>query len=197
MMILAFVDMHGNIKAFEEIKKKSKDADIIVCAGDVSMFESNIRSIFQKFSQLKKPMLMIHGNHESPGTMKQLCSNFDNILFIHRALYTLHNVQFIGYGGGGFSVTDDDFENFMKKVMKNIDKKKKVVLVTHAPPHGTNLDIINGSYHGNKSVRNFIKTNKVDIAVSGHLHECAYRTDTLNKAMLINPGPKGRFIEVD
>ncbi|MBN1156693.1 metallophosphoesterase [Candidatus Woesearchaeota archaeon] len=197
MKILAFVDMHGSIKAFNEIKKKAKGANILVCAGDISMFENNIKSIIRKFGQLKKPVLMIHGNHESPGTMKSVCSAHNNILFIHKALYTLGDVQFIGYGGGGFTVTDDGFEKFMKKAMKDIDKKKKVILITHAPPYGTNLDIINSNHYGNKSVRNFIKLNKIDIAISGHLHECACHTDKINKVMLINPGPKGKLIEVD
>jgi uncharacterized protein len=197
MKILALVDMHGSMKAFEEIKKKAKDADIVVCAGDVSMFENNLRSILQKFSQLKKPVLFIHGNHESPGIMKTICSAHKNILFIHKAIYTLDNVQFIGYGGGGFTVTDDDFEKFMKKAKKDIDKKKKIILITHAPPYGTTLDVINDSHCGNKSVRNFIKMNKIDVAVSGHLHECAYHSDSLNDVYLINPGPKGTLLEID
>jgi uncharacterized protein len=196
MKILAFSDMHGDMAAFSELKKKAKDADIIICAGDISTFERNLKTILSKLSELKKPVLMINGNHEDAGILKKLCSNFKNILFIHRALYTIDNFQFVGYGGGGFSRSDIEFEKYTKQVLKDFDRKKKKILITHAPPYGTTLDLISKEHSGNKSIRNFIKEHNIDVAISCHLHECSYHTDTLNKSYLINPGPRGTLIEV-
>ena len=44
MKILAFVDLHGSLNALKRLSKqiKSKKPDIIVCAGDISIFENNL-----------------------------------------------------------------------------------------------------------------------------------------------------------
>jgi len=38
MKILAFVDVHGSAACLKEIEKKSKKVDIILCAGDLTVF---------------------------------------------------------------------------------------------------------------------------------------------------------------
>ncbi|MBW3023162.1 metallophosphoesterase, partial [Candidatus Woesearchaeota archaeon] len=39
MKILAFADPHASLPALKEVEKKAKDADVILCAGDISIFE--------------------------------------------------------------------------------------------------------------------------------------------------------------
>jgi len=67
------------MKAFEKMKKKSKDADVVVCAGDLTIFEQNLDHILEKLNDLKKPVLIIPGNHENEDTLEQSTAQFDNI----------------------------------------------------------------------------------------------------------------------
>jgi len=201
MKLLAFVDLHGSSKALKKIKEKSKKADIIICAGDLTIFETNLDKLLFQLDKLKKPVLIIPGNHESEDSINQLSKMFDNIINIDEKPYETNNHIFIGYGGGGFSMVDKHFIKTSKKFEKKIrkfrtDKEKKAVLVTHAPPYKTNIDKILGEPCGNKSIKNFIIKAKPDLAISGHLHETAGKEDKIKNTIVINPGPYGKIIEI-
>lgn len=198
MKILAFVDMHGSHEALEKIKEKSKEADVIVCAGDLSIFENNLEEIFFKLSKLNKTVLVIPGNHESEDDLKQITVFFNNIEDINKKSYVKDDCLFLGYGGGGFSMIDEEFEKISKKFEKEIEKheNKKIILVTHAPPYKTKIDKIMDEHCGNKSLKNFILKVKPDLVISGHLHENAGKEEIVGKTKLINPGPYGKIIKV-
>ena len=67
MKILAFTDLHLSSSAFNKIKFKVKkqNPDLIVCAGDISIFEQGLNSILKKFNKLKKQKLLIHENNKT------------------------------------------------------------------------------------------------------------------------------------
>lgn len=199
MKILAFTDTHGSLEAIKRVRKKIKEQkpDLLVCAGDISVFEGGIFSIFKKLNNFNKKIIMIHGNHEDASTFIKYSKRFDNIIFIHKKHFVFENVLFLGFGGGGFSMTDKEFEKTSKKfkavIKKNSDKK--IILVTHAPPYKTKLDYI-GEHCGNKSIRHFIEKNKVDLLICGHLHENFGKEDKIKRTKIINPGPFGKMIRV-
>ena len=198
MKLLLFVDMHGSLNSLEEIKKKSGDADLIVCAGDITIFESDIEFFIAELAKLGKEVIIIHGNHEDQKTLESLCLLYDNIHFVHKKKKKIGDVLFIGYGGGGFSFKDKELENVGGKMSKWIKehKKGKIIVVSHGPPYGTKLDKLNEDHVGNITLRKFIMQNKVDFLICGHLHENEYKKDMLKKTILINPGPNGMIIEV-
>ena len=198
MRILAFIDMHGSVSALKKIKQKSKNCDIIVCGGDFTIFEQNIQELLKEFSKLKKEILMIHGNHEGEDELRHFCHKYKNIHFIHGTHFIFEDVVFLGWGGGGFSQKDKEFEKKSKKFKKFLDKHKDkaFVLITHAPPYDTKLDKIGKEPCGNKSIRNFIKENKIDLSISGHLHENEGAIDKIGKSTVINPGREGRILKI-
>ena len=198
MKILAFVDMHASPRALKQIKQKAKKADIIVCAGDFSIFEQKIGYFMQQFDKLKKPFLMIPGNHETAEDIQQASLLFENIMPLHGNTYVKNNHLFMGFGEGGYSMIDKKFEKASKKFEREMKKNKgkKTILVTHAPPHKTKIDNIEGQPCGNKSIKNFIVKVKPDLVISGHLHENAGKEDLLGRTRLINPGPMGKIITI-
>lgn len=199
MKLLAFVDLHGSLKALKKLQKKvdEKKPDIIICAGDISIFEQNLDYIIHRISRFRKPVLIVHGNHEEESMMEDACKTYDNIHFIHGKSYEQDGILFLGWGGGGFSTKDEEFEKKSKKFVKKMEDFEKVVLVTHAPPYKTRLDQIIDENCGNKSIRNFIKYNKkIKLAISGHLHENAGKEDKIKDARIVNPGPFGKIINL-
>jgi len=198
MKILAFVDLHGNYKALKEIKKKAKQADLIVCAGDISIFENELDLLLLQLNELKKPVLIIPGNHEDDKDLSKLTKMFNNIIDIHKKTFIKENCLFLGYGGSGFSMVDKEFIETAKKFEKIIKKHqdKKIILITHAPPYKTKLDKIMNEPCGNKSIKNFILKVKPNLVIAGHLHENAGKEDKIGKIKLINPGPFGKIINI-
>lgn len=197
MKILAFVDTHGNKKAINQVLKKVDEVDLIICAGDVSEWGSNIKSILSEFKKTKKPLLIIPGNHEFDEELREECKSFDNVIYLHKGSYTLGNYSFFGYGGGGFAERSPEFESASKKFLKTVSNESKIILVTHGPPYGTKLDSLPGLGHrGCKSLREFIDKAKPLLHICGHLHENAGNQQVVGRTLVVNPGPSGLIFKI-
>ncbi|MEK6983787.1 MAG: metallophosphoesterase [Nanoarchaeota archaeon] len=201
MKLLAFTDVHGSLLALKRIEQKAKtqNPDVMICAGDITIFEHGIISLMKRLDRLNKKILIIHGNHENSSTFIKCSKLFKNIVLIHKNYFIEDNALFLGYGGGGFSIIDKVFEKVVQNKFKKIIKEnedKKIILVTHAPPYKTKLDKLVGGHAGNKSIRNFIEKNKIDLLICGHLHENFGKEDKIGKTKIINPGPFGTIISV-
>ena len=70
MKLLAFTDIHGSLTALKRIEQKikSEKPDLLVCAGDISIFEHGIVGILKKLNKLNKKIIIVHGNHEDAST---------------------------------------------------------------------------------------------------------------------------------
>lgn len=200
MRILAFTDMHLSAIALKKIKSKIKkqNPDLLVCAGDVTIFEEGLGLMLNKLNKLNKKILIIHGNHETDKVMRKICSKFSNLIFIHKSCYKYNDCIFLGYGGGGFSLREPGFYLTGKKFSRIIreNEGKKIILITHAPPYGTKVDLIVGEHCGNKTYRDFIAKNKVNLHICGHLHENFGKKGRLKDTEIINPGPYGKIISL-
>lgn len=198
MKILAFVDWHSDFSAWKKIsdKVKKSNPDLIVCAGDISIFEQHIEYLMKMLDSLNIPVFIIHGNHEEPKILEKLCERSSNVVFIHKKIVEFRNVLFVGYGGGGFSQEDENFERFADYIKDEL-KNRKFVFVSHAPFYGTKTDFVWNRHVGSKSFARFIKLNKnIVLGICGHLHECSKKRDKLGNAVIINPGPDGEIIEI-
>lgn len=197
MKLLAFTDMHGSLPAFQEIKKKAKQADLIVCCGDFTIFERNMEAVLKAINSLGQ-VLLIHGNHEYSGKIELLIKKFKNIKFLHKRCVVANDILFLGYGGGGFGIKDAAFERWGERIEKIIKKfpDKKTVLLVHGPPYGTKVDRIMNQQCGNKSYRKFIDAHSIRYVICGHLHECSGKSDTIKGTYYLNPGPYGKVIDI-
>lgn len=197
MKILAFVDTHGNLNAIKRLLKKGESVDLLICAGDISNFGNNLLSSVSKLQKLKKHMLIIHGNHESEEQMREVSKKFPWVIYIHKGSYQLGNYYFFGYGGGGFSTEDSQYEKTIKKFKKTLKKDAKIVLITHGPPYGTRCDLLMHQGHrGCKTYTKIDKELKPILHICGHLHETASIRDKIGKTLVINPGPEGKIIRI-
>ncbi len=202
LRVLAFSDLHGSEKALNAIAKKAKKADIVVCAGDFTVFENNILRIMRKLDAIGKPVMLVHGNHEDEMLVAEICKTLKNVKFVHRKIYCdneFSDYVFVGHGGEGFDAVSEDFERFARGIsfrLQQLRKKgKKIIFITHQPPHGTKLDYI-WTHHGNKSYARFVKKFQLLLHVCGHLHETQGKKDRIGKTLIINPGPKGEILTV-
>lgn len=200
MRILAIVDLHGNEKAYKYLAKvvEKVKPDLIISAGDHTWFGKDEKKLLSQLNDFKIPILVIPGNHEVPEGTQKAAKGLKHIIWLHKGAYEANGALILGCGEGGFCRGNCDFERTKPFFAKELKKHKgKNILVTHEPPFDTKADEVSlGAHVGSKSVRDFIKENQPDLHICGHIHETAGAMSRLGKTLVINPGPKGKLIEV-
>jgi len=200
-------DPHGSKKALGKIGEKAVDADIVLIAGDVTLFGMDLDPVLKKINSWKRPTYLIQGNHENPKRLKKSCSKYAHLVYFDEQAYEIGNYLFLAIEGSGFSSVDKHFDKVSKKFMPLIKKKRKIftkagipfhyILMTHAPPYRTKCDLLwVGEHCGNKSIRNFIARSKPELAICGHIHEAFDTEDRIGNTIVVNPGMYGRMFDI-
>lgn len=196
MKVYAWSDYHNDEALWPEMRKQARKADLIIIAGDLSVFEFDLDKNLKEINSWKKPVLVVHGNHEEEVSLENAVKTYENIEFVHGQEVIKGKVRILAWGGGGFTTTDRELVKKAKEWDKSEHKDKPTILVTHPPPHKTALDVVHtGEHVGNKSVRHAIKKIQPRYAVSGHIHECEGAEDTIGPTTCYNLGPIGRILE--
>ncbi len=103
MKFMAFVDLHGRKTSLEILKNKIKldCPDFLVCAGDFTTFEHEIKKIMHDMSKLDGKIFLVHGNHEDEPTIRSISKIYPKIEFAHKKIIEHNDLIVIGWGGGG------------------------------------------------------------------------------------------------
>lgn len=205
MKLLVLADIHGYLGHLSLIEPVIAECDAVVIAGDITDFggAEHIRHVIAAFSAYGKPLLAVPGNCDLKEAEKELQKNNINL---HGHAITCCGVQFVGVGGSlpcpGMTPNEageNDFRKVLKKDASDMAPQDDLVLVTHQPAWGTQLDLGGSGRHtGSRAVRDFIEKYRPLLAISGHMHE-AYGVDQLGPTTLVNPGPfrEGRYAVID
>jgi len=196
MKMLVFTDVHGDNKIINNLIKKSRNVDLLVCCGDITWFGDKLFSVIRRFKKTGKSMLLIPGNHESVKEIKNVAKKFDFVINLHAASYQLGDTLFFGYGNEGFKKVELGLEKIIPKFKKNLKKDLKIVFVTHGPAYGYKLDKLSIGHVGCRSFNKFINIINPKFHFCGHLHENFNIVDKIGRTFSINPGPGGRIISI-
>lgn len=193
MKILAFVDVHANELVLRELGRKAREADLLICAGDISVFGRGLEETLRTMDSWGKPILAIHGNHEDEDEMRELVEATKNIKWAHAKEHLVAGLSIIGWGGGGFAHTDAKLEAFAK----NFEPRAGRILFFHGPPYETAIDVAwAGEHVGCATRRAVIEKLQPMVALAGHIHECFGEHSNLGNSLVLNPGPLGVLLEL-
>lgn len=197
MKFLTFADLHGDFSFLKKLIKRAKEKDIefVLIAGDFTAFERSMRAILKKLDSIGKPIYIIPGNHEEGDDYKKVIKDYSNCHNVHKKAIEVDDYVILSYGGNGFSATDSEFRAIGRKWYGKY-KGKKIILMTHGPPYGTKLDLMDKNHVGNKDYRKFIERIKPKLVISGHIHETFGAMDKIGETQLINPGFEGMVVEL-
>jgi hypothetical protein len=208
MNIVVVSDIHGDIENLFTYFDKIKELvfDVIVCPGDFT--DANIpkgftqedvaRLIIKELKLLKKPILAVPGNVDTKNMIKIF---EDEGISIHGKGKIIGDFGFYGYGGAqtpfetNIEPTEEELKLGLKNSWNEVKNAKYKVQVTHNPPSGTRVDMIQSGLHvGSNAVREAIESYEPLVAISAHIHE-ARGTDRVKKTFIINSGrfPEGYF----
>ncbi len=201
MKLLVLADIHGCLDYIDCIDAAIRDCDGVVIAGDITDFGGGrqTRQILSAMEQYQKPIVAVPGNCDLRGVDEVLNQNNAGI---HGACIALNGFQFIGVGGSlpcpgatPNEAGEETFRQVLQNALADLASKDNLVLVTHQPAWGIDLDTTGSGRHtGSQAVREFIEQYQPVLAISGHMHE-ACGVDQLGSTTLVNPGPfrQGRY----
>ncbi len=198
MKIMAASDFHGAITAIDKFNEKVADQkpDLIVICGDITNFGSYslAEDLLSILSKSGRPIFFVPGNCDPPDLAKGV--NIQKVTCLHGAHEIFNDTNFVGVGGSNpspfltpFEINDDDLLKELERAYSKANRTKKLVLISHAPPLNTKLDISRfGGHVGSASIRRFIELERPALAISGHIHE-ARGVDISGSTTLVNIGP--------
>jgi len=161
MKILATADIHGDKKLVDRLVKNSKNADVIVVAGDITWAESDLKDIIGPLKKYGKPVIMIPGNHETLASVDFLEKLYQpGVYNLHARGIKINDTCFVACGSGNiglFQLSESEVTDALEKAIKEVKGCTKTVLVTHTPPYNTLLDNLGWSNAGSKAGRKFIE----------------------------------------
>ena len=188
MRIVAVSDVHGDQRArrFIDGLIGASSPDLLVICGDITTFgpASFAESLL---SGLKVKCAAVPGNcdpAEVLGIIEKHC------ISLHGRRVEIDGIQFVGLGGAPtcshstpLELDESDIDSLLSKIIV-----ENCVIVSHAPPVGTNDMTRSGKSLGSYSLAKYVEQYKPRLLLSGHVHEARSVVEK-NGTVFANPGP--------
>jgi len=201
--LIAFGDIHehtGNVGKIEGLS----DADAVIITGDLTNFAGarKAKEVIESIKRYNPRVYAQLGNldqEEVNGYLDELGIN------LHANGIIIQGVGIFGVGGSNptpfntpTEYSEEQIEAFIRKGYEKIKDIPLKIMVPHAPPYNTNVDVVGSDAHvGSTAVRAFIEKYQPQLCLTGHIHE-AVGTDRIGETIIVNPGmlKYGGYIEV-
>ena len=200
---LATGDIHSDKKFLRNIEKYTNfnNIDYILFTGDLSDKKNDFKKILSTFKD--KPILMVHGNHETKKQLKILESKY-NVHLLSKQEKQIHK-DLIIFGPKDINLgsVGKNEENILEELIKRYEKIKNIktkIFLSHIPADNTLIGdsspyfpIIGGS----EAIRVFLDNFKLDLTLVGHIHETSGLEEKVNENKILNVGRTSKIIEFD
>jgi Icc-related predicted phosphoesterase len=193
MRILALTDIHGAYDTADEIIR-SVSPDVLVVGGDLTTVGSvrEAEAALARFSAAVPTVLCVAGNMDLPA---------HDELFVRLGVsinargVRMGDVGFCGASGAPHSrlrtpyeIAEEEIGRRLRAGHAELAGCRVVIMVPHAPPFGTRLDIIHAGIHvGSAAVRDAVEDLSPTAVICGHIHE-ARGVDMIGRTTIVNCG---------
>ncbi|HUK17443.1 MAG TPA: metallophosphoesterase [Bryobacteraceae bacterium] len=196
--LLIFSDIHNDWKTLERLL--AVESDYYIAAGDQLTWSKGVERCGEILQRRGDKVYVLPGNHESAEQVEGMCARF--------GLHNLHGrhievgrwrVAGLGYSNPTpFNTPGEYSEPQIAERLQRFADLDPLVLVCHAPPHGTALDQIRPGLHaGSRAVREFIETRQPPYFFCGHIHEAEGKQVQIGKTWGKNVGKLGHLLELE
>ena len=99
MRLLLCSHIHCDKAAAERLVDLSKDADVLVCAGDLAVKRQGLQEMVDVMSATSTPAVLVAGNGESTEELRKACEGWVGAHVLHGNGCSIDGIRFWGVGG--------------------------------------------------------------------------------------------------
>jgi Icc-related predicted phosphoesterase len=195
--VLAFSDLHRDRKQARCLVELSREADLVIGAGDFASMHLGLRGTIDALSPIACPALLVPGNNESDTALWRACATWKSAAILHGEATEVDGVQFFGLGGGipntplpwSFDLSEQE------ATAKLAGCPDRAVLIVHSPPKGY-VDHAHGRHLGSRAILRTIEEKRPPLAICGHIHQSWGCEATIGDTRVVNVGPEGMFFDI-
>jgi uncharacterized protein len=204
MKLFAISDIHGDAKYFAEAAGLIGTADLVVISGDIAKNgdRRSAEEVLSLVEQVSDNIVAVHGNWDRDDVLTLLDERGYSV---HGKGVVREGVGFFGVGGSSQTpmntaseYTEEEIDGYLEAGYRDIAGAVRTVLVSHVPPRRVRDRTFLGLRGGSRAVREFLEKNRVDLCLTGHIHE-AFGSESLADCAVVNSGSfkKGRYSLVE
>jgi Icc-related predicted phosphoesterase len=198
LRILAFSDLHTDLDAAARLVEASRDADVVVAAGDLASVHDGLEETVEALAAIVLPTILIPGNHETDTALREACTGWDAATELHGETAEVDGVTFFGLGAGvpvtpwdwSFDLTEEEAAAMLSGCPEG------AMLIVHSPPKGY-VDSSGGTHLGSEAVLRSIESARPPLALCGHIHESWGEEATIGPTRVVNLGPQGTLFDLE
>jgi len=198
LKLLIFSDIHTDWKTLERLL--SVEADYYIAAGDQVTWSRGIERCGEILGTRGDKVYVLPGNHESADLVAGMCARY-GLHYFHERHFRVGRWHVAGLGYSNptpFNTPGEYTEPQIAQRLQRFAELAPLVLVCHAPPHGTALDQIRPGMHaGSTAVRDFIQRYQPPYFFCGHIHEAEGASIEMGNTRARNVGKAGHLLELD
>jgi Icc-related predicted phosphoesterase len=197
--LLALGDIHGRIGWTPALESAAASAAAIVVTGDLTQFGTprDADRILDELSAFPGTLYAIAGNCDSPGIETRLQQRSVSLHGQGRMIGD--RIGMCGVSGSNttpfatpLEYTDAELEAALRRGWEMIRTAPLRIVVHHAPPWGTTVDLTGGGRHvGVRGLRTFCEQEGPELVLCGHIHE-ARGIDRIGETLVVNGGMAAR-----
>lgn len=193
MKALVFSDLHRDLDQGRRLVDRAREADIVVCAGDLASQHHGLDETVAVLAAIDTPTVLVPGNNETEDELRAACTGWSAATVLHGEGVEIDGIPVFGLGGGvpetpwdwSFDLSEAEAASALE------DCPHGALLVVHSPPKG---HVDNGI--GSTAVLQAIEAKRPMIAVCGHVHECWGQESQIGATRVLNVGPAGVLLDL-
>ena len=196
--LLAFSDLHRDLKQAAALVDMAAEADVVIGAGDFASVHEGLDETIGALAAIDRPTVLVPGNNETADALREAAADWAAATVLHGEGTPIAGVEFFGLGAGvpvtpwewSFDLDDEAATEMLAGC------PEEAVLVLHSPPRG-HCDSNGGDDHfGSPALLAAIEQKRPRLAVCGHIHESWGCQSRIGETPLHNLGPRGVWLEV-
>jgi Icc-related predicted phosphoesterase len=196
MKILAFSDLHRNSEVAQTILDLSRDADVVVGAGDFATRGEGLAETLDILERIAVPLVFVAGNHDRLAEMQDAMRGWRAAHLLHGTGAVIRGIPFFGLGyevpAGADHLWNQRLEEAEAGKML-ASCPEGAVLVTHSPPFGVADLQRNGEHEGSRAIRATIEQRRPRLALCGHIHNAWGMHGMIGACPVHNLGPSAHW----